>query len=74
MKYEHKKKGGYESNDRKERTFWLEIKKMISDGRELFYNDIGDPFYDKFGFRASKERMKKKSVFFKDGVACFDKW
>ena len=74
MLYTHKKKGGWESKDRIERTFWLEIKKMIFDGRQFSYSDIGDPFYKKFGFRASKDRMSKKSVFFKDGVAYFDKW
>lgn len=73
MIYEHKRKGGYESNDRKERIFWVEIKKMISQGSELSYSDIGDPFLVNFGFRASKDRMTKKSVFFKDGIAYFDK-
>jgi hypothetical protein len=75
MIYEHKKKRGGLSNDRKERTFWSEIKIMIKQGSKLTYKDIADPFYEKLKFRASKDRMEKKSVYFgEDKFAYFEKW
>lgn len=61
------------SSEAMQRTFWIEIKKMISDGKNLSYNDIGDVFYKKFTFRISKDSMIKKNVFFISGIASLTK-
>tara|TARA_R110000744_G_scaffold7342_3_gene25303 strand:+ start:3377 stop:3604 length:228 start_codon:yes stop_codon:yes gene_type:complete len=38
-------------------TFWASIRQMIINGAEMTYNDIGDPYFKKFGHRITKKKM-----------------
>tara|TARA_R110002167_G_scaffold128078_1_gene310059 strand:- start:1045 stop:1272 length:228 start_codon:yes stop_codon:yes gene_type:complete len=37
--------------------FWASIREMIKGGAEMTYNDIGDPYFRKFGHRITKKKM-----------------